>query len=93
MSDAIAALKGAHFSPLVGETFDLDGHPLVLRSVNEREAASERFRPMASLVFSGPEDLVAAGLHSLSHEQIGTHTLLVHRIASPDGPLFEIVLA
>jgi hypothetical protein len=48
---------------------------------------------MASLVFTGPDDLVVAGVHTLSHEKVGAHALLVHRIASPDEPSFEIVLA
>lgn len=93
MTDAIAALDADAFSPLVGETFDLDGCPLVLRKVEARDAPSERFRAMTSLVFTGPEELVVAGVHTLSHAAIGSQPLLVHRITSADEPKFEIVLA
>lgn len=79
------------FTSLIGDAFDLDGHTLTLRKVDTLEAPHPSLPIPISLVFSGPEDLIVAGLHTLSHDKIGTHELLVHRVVDPGGPTFEIV--
>jgi hypothetical protein len=88
---SIAELTAGDFKPLTGETFDLDGHELVLLKVEENDAPHPSLPAPMCLFFSGPDGLVVAGIHTLSHEAIGAHQLLVHRVTDPEGARFEII--
>ncbi|WP_439636195.1 DUF6916 family protein [Oceanicaulis sp.] len=87
----IEKLTADVFKPLVGETFDMEGRSLTLKTVTEGKAPTPSLPAPFTLEFSGPEDFHPMSAYALSHDAIGSHDLLIHRVGPSDEPLFEII--
>ncbi|VXC91067.1 conserved hypothetical protein [Oceanicaulis sp. 350] len=87
----IEKLTADVFQPLVGETFDMEGRSLTLKTVTEGKAPTPSLPTPFTLEFSGPEDFHPMSAYALSHDAVGSHDLLIHRVGPSDEPLFEII--
>ena len=87
----IEDLAASDFKPLIGQDFDVSGQTLKLVEVEERDPPHPKFRAPFSLIFDGPENMVVQECHPVSHDAIGEHTLLIHRIQVPEGAKFQII--
>ena len=87
----IEDLSADTFQALIGQEFDCEGQTLKLTEVDSRDAPTPSLRAPFSLLFTGPEDFEPLGVMAIAHDAIGSHELLIHRIAAPDAAEFEII--
>lgn len=82
------------FEPLIGQTFTINGQPVTLKTVDKLDPPSASMRAPTSLVLTADEEIgMEDGVQVVGHDQLGQHSLLVHRIIDPEQPTYEIVFA
>jgi hypothetical protein len=86
-----AKLTAEHFEPLIGKTFAVGQHRLMLKKVRRGPKTASRFRQQFAIEFHAPQELTLAdGPLSVSHPAIGRQQLLVTQVGKGAGRAVEI---
>lgn len=82
------------FEGRIGQSFLINNQPATLAEVDSKDAPAKTMRTQVSLIFRSEGELgVSDGQEPFFHPELGEHVLVVNRIADPDGPTYEIILA
>ncbi len=88
----ISDLTADVFEPCVEETFNINGQPVTLKEVEKGEPHGPKMRAPFILTFTSEEPIgMQDGIQIVTHPVVGEVELLVHRVADPEGPTYEII--
>jgi hypothetical protein len=86
-------LRRSSYAGLVGTTFSVDGGPsLELTAVSDLGRRLARRDDAFTLIFSGPADAVASGIHTLRHPRLGRFELFVSPVDRESGGRYQVVV-
>jgi len=88
----ISDLTADMFEPHIGESFNINGQPVTLKEVHKGDPHAPKLRAPFILTLTSEEPIgMEDGIQRVTHPSVGEIELLVHRVADPEGPTYEII--
>lgn len=80
------------FEGAIGTEYRIAGQPVTLKEVSKMDPHAPKLRAPFVLTFTSDEPIgMEDGQQIFSHPDLGEVELLVHRVADPEGPTYEII--
>ena len=88
----LSEFKAEMFEGAVGSIFHIAGQPVTLKEVSKMDPHAPKLRAPFVLTFTSEEPIgIDDGQQVFKHPELGEFQLLVHRVADPEGPTYEII--